>query len=163
MAQSNDTLRPRGGYKDLREYLDALEAEGLLKRVSAEVDLQHEIGAISSRLLARNGPAVLFENIKDYPGLPLATNLMSTPELLGVIFDTDADDAKIYERAMVGMEKRLPSVTVPTGPCKEEIHYEGDVALYQFPTPFWHEVDGGQYIGTQAGEILLPVPRHWRW
>jgi len=33
-------------YKDLREYLNLLEGAGLLARVTGEVDLKHEIGAI---------------------------------------------------------------------------------------------------------------------
>src|SRR5438552_17037855 len=69
-----------GGFKDIRGYVDALEDAGMLRRVAAEVDLKHEIGAISVRALERGGPAILFENVKDYPGLPLAVNLLTTDE-----------------------------------------------------------------------------------
>ena len=57
------TEKKTGGYQDIREYLDALEENGLLKHVTAPVDLKHEIGAIASRQLERGGPAVMFENI----------------------------------------------------------------------------------------------------
>jgi UbiD family decarboxylase len=36
---------------------------------------------------------------------------------------------------------------------KEEIHHGDEVDLYQFPTPWWHEHDGGQFIATTAGLI----------
>jgi 3-polyprenyl-4-hydroxybenzoate decarboxylase len=39
------TTKSRGDYKALREYLELLESAGLLHRIKAEVDLNHEIGA----------------------------------------------------------------------------------------------------------------------
>lgn len=139
------------GYKDLREYLKMLEKARLLKRVDAEVDLKHEIGAICARSLDRRGPALLFDNVKDYPGMPIVSNIISTTEQLAIAFGTNADENEIYGKIVWGMENRMPSLVVPIGPCKEEI-YKGDkVDLYKFPTPYWHELDGGQYIGTTAG------------
>jgi len=46
------TTKSRGDYKGLREYLELLESAGLLHRIKAEVDLNHEIGA-SARLVIR--------------------------------------------------------------------------------------------------------------
>ena len=54
--------------EDLREYIQILEENGELRRVTAEVDWNLEIGAITRRLMDLKGPAPLFENIKDYPG-----------------------------------------------------------------------------------------------
>ena len=54
----------RVAYKDMREYMDLLESQGLLKRIREEVDLKFEIGAITARSLERGGPALLFENVK---------------------------------------------------------------------------------------------------
>lgn len=56
-------------YKDLREFMAALEEEGQLVRVTDEVMPEPEIGA-AGRAASRmpNGPAVLFENIKGYKG-----------------------------------------------------------------------------------------------
>ena len=77
-----DTAKSERGvdYKDMRGYLDLLESHGLLHRIKAEVDLKHEVGAITARSLERGGPALLFENVKDYPGMPLVSNIMSSPE-----------------------------------------------------------------------------------
>ena len=143
----------RVGYQDLRGYLELLESVGLLKRVKAQVDLKHEIGAICARSIDRRGPALLFENIKGYHGMPLVCNILSTTEQLAVAFGTDPDEDQIYARIVHGMENRVKSLIRQGGPCKEEIIKGDAIDVYKFPTPYWHELDGGQYIGTTAGCI----------
>mgnify|MGYP003346719030 FL=1 len=54
---------------DLRQWIDLLEREGELHRVKAQVDWDGEIGTISRRVLEEQGPALLFENIKDHQKL----------------------------------------------------------------------------------------------
>ena len=142
-----------GGYDDVRSYMEALESAGLLKHVTAEVDLKHEIGAIAARSLEQGGPAVVFDNVKGYPGMPLVVNLVSNNQQLGLAFGTEPDEAKIYEKLVFGMRNRIPSRIRQTGPVKEEVHHGDDVDLYRFPTPWWHEHDGGQFIATTAGLI----------
>jgi len=51
-------------FKDLREFVEFLEEKGELKRVRAEVDPVLEITEITDRISKRNGPALLFENVK---------------------------------------------------------------------------------------------------
>ncbi len=46
------TTKSRGDYKARRECLELLESAGLLHRIKAEADLNHEIGA-SARLVIR--------------------------------------------------------------------------------------------------------------
>src|SRR2546422_5214561 len=87
-----------GGYQDMRSYMAALEAAGLLKHVTAEVDLKHEIGAIAARSLEQSGPALVFDNIKGYPDMPLVVNLVSNNRQLGLAFGTEPDEARIYEK-----------------------------------------------------------------
>src|SRR5947207_15907075 len=83
-----------GGYQDMRSYMAALEERGLLKHVVAPVDLKHEIGAIAARSLEQSGPALVFENIKGYEGMPLVVNLVANNKQLGVAFGPDADEAQ---------------------------------------------------------------------
>ena len=54
------------GFRDLREWIGKLEAEGELKRITVKVDWDEEIGAIVRKAFAERGPALLFENIKDH-------------------------------------------------------------------------------------------------
>jgi len=151
-------IRPEGSrikFKDLRGYLSLLEAGGLLKRVKAEVDLKHEIGAICVKSLKRRGPGLLFENIKGYKGMPLVTNILSRTEQLAVAFGTEADHLKIYEVIHEAKSVPISPRIVEEAPCQEEIHVGDDVDVYEFPTPWWHELDAGQYIGTTAGVITV--------
>ena len=53
-------------FNDLREWLDTLESEGELARVKTKVDWDLEIGGITQKVFDEEGPAVLFENIKDH-------------------------------------------------------------------------------------------------
>ncbi|MPZ13546.1 MAG: hypothetical protein GEU73_03845 [Chloroflexi bacterium] len=153
MAATEASETKTGGYTDIREYLAALDEHELLKRITAEVDLTHEVGAIAARVLERGGPALMFENIKGYPGMSLVVNLVGAPAQLGVAFGTDAEEPQIYAKIVQGMQNRIPSRIRPTGPVKEEIHRGDEVDLSAFPTPWWHEHDGGQYIATTAGLI----------
>ncbi|MBD3898562.1 4-hydroxy-3-polyprenylbenzoate decarboxylase [Halomonas sp. ML-15] len=65
-------------YKDLRDFIAALEERGELVRVSAEVDPYLEITEICDRTLRAGGPALLFENVKGH-SMPLLGNLFGTP------------------------------------------------------------------------------------
>lgn len=143
----------RVGYGDLREYLQLLEARGLLQRIVAEVDPHDELGAITARSLERHGPALWFDNVKGYRGQPLVTNIISTVPQLAVAFGTAADEETIHERVVAGMTGRIASVTVASGPCKEVIVGPDDVDIDAIPTPHWHEFDGGRYLGTTAGIV----------
>src|SRR2546422_11718775 len=58
------------GFMDLRGWLALLEKENELRRIRAEVDWDREIGAVSRRALEKKGPALLFEPIKGYRGVP---------------------------------------------------------------------------------------------
>lgn len=53
------------GYKNTQECIDDLEKHGHLVRIKEEVSSQLEMAAIHLRVFENNGPAILFENIKD--------------------------------------------------------------------------------------------------
>ncbi|MEZ5825540.1 MAG: UbiD family decarboxylase [Geminicoccaceae bacterium] len=66
-------------YASLREFMDHLEERGRLVRVREPVSPKLEITEIHTRLLAEQGPAVLFENVEG-SDMPLLTNLFGTVE-----------------------------------------------------------------------------------
>ncbi len=53
-------------FVDMREWIARLDKEGELRRITAEVDWDRELGAIARRVLEKKGPALLFERIKGY-------------------------------------------------------------------------------------------------
>lgn len=64
-------------YKDLREFVDALEAQGELKRIKVAVDPRLEMTEICDRTLRNGGPALLFENPTN-SSVPVLANLFGT-------------------------------------------------------------------------------------
>lgn len=79
-------------YRDLRDFIETLEAKGELKRVSAEVDPYLEITEICDRTLRAGGPALLFENVKGHD-MPLLGNLFGTPERVALGMGEDSVEA----------------------------------------------------------------------
>ncbi len=65
-------------YSDLRDFIEKLEAQGELKRISIEVDPCLEVTEICDRTLRAGGPALLFERVKG-SDFPLLGNLFGTP------------------------------------------------------------------------------------
>ena len=59
------------------EFLDYLEKQGDLKRISQEIDPNLEMTEISDRVLRADGPALLFENPKGF-STPVLTNLFGS-------------------------------------------------------------------------------------
>ncbi|MCW8090823.1 4-hydroxy-3-polyprenylbenzoate decarboxylase [Alteromonas sp. ASW11-130] len=66
-------------YKDLRDFIQQLEKQGELKRISQEIDPDLEMTEIADRTLRAGGPALLFENPKG-SDIPVLANLFGTPE-----------------------------------------------------------------------------------
>lgn len=141
------------GYNDLRGYLAILESHRLLKRITAEVDPVHELGAITARSLARKGPALLFQNIRGYAGSSLVTNIVSTTVQLGLALGAEPDEVALHQAIVRGMRDRVASRVLSTGPCKDVVVRGNAVDVDVVPTPVWHEHDGGRYLGTTAGFV----------
>ena len=142
-------------YDSMREYMMILEERGLLKRITAPVDLDYELGAISYRSLVRNGPGLVFENLNGYPDMPFVTNIMYSLDQLAIAFNGERDWVVLEERVHEGMRHRLKSSVSPTGPVKEVVVKAEEVDLSTLPTPLWHELDGGRYIATTAGVVTI--------
>ncbi len=64
-------------FRDLQQFLAALERQGELRRVSAEVDPELEIAEIATRTIKEQGPALLFERVRGFR-YPLAINILGS-------------------------------------------------------------------------------------
>jgi len=71
-------------YASLRDFIDRLESEGRLVRVTKPVSPFLEMTEIQTRLLAEGGPAILFEHVLAEDGskhpMPVLVNLFGTVE-----------------------------------------------------------------------------------
>ncbi len=159
-------------YNDLREWIAALDKAGELKRIKAAVDPILEITEITDRVSkwgARGdkgpgGPALLFENVKGYPGSQLLINQFGSERRMNLALGSNSLD-EIAERIRGFMDvkspqgfldkvKMLPMLaemgsffpkTVSTGPCKEVIK-RGNFSVLDFPVLQCWPQDGGRFI-----------------
>ena len=142
-------------YEDLRSFLDECEkCKDLEKVEGAHWNL--EIGTISELAAEKFGPAFLFDKIPDYPpGYRVATDLYTTKERIAMAFGLPRETHKleIIKKLRHQDFKPVKPVEVKSGPVMENV-YEGEkVDVFKFPTPIYHEHDGGRYIGT--GHIVI--------
>jgi len=158
-------------YDDLRDWIKALERAGELKRIRTEADPILEIAEITDRVSKSRdergtvgGKALLFENLKGYPGSSLLINQFGSARRMRLALEVDALD-EIAERIRGFMDvkspqgfldkvKMLPMLaemgkffpkTVATGPCKEVIKRD-NFSLLDFPILQCWPKDGGRFI-----------------
>jgi len=149
-------------YRDLRDFIQQLDAKGQLARINEPVSTHLEMTALSDRVLRAEGPALLFEQAthQGQPSpYPVLANLFGTPER--VAWGMGADNtqalraigellAELREpKAPQGIKDAVSKVmmlksalwdmspkTVKNPPC-QEIVLEGDeVDLNQLPIQF---------------------------
>jgi UbiD family decarboxylase len=139
--------------RDLRGWMDQLEAAGELKRVKARVDWDDEISQVIRKVYMQSGPALLFENIKDHQNSfsrKLFTNGLGTKSRVNLMLGLpkDTPPAATVRTIRQRMRNPIAPVRVKKGPVKENIIRGKDVDLFQIPVPKWHPLDGGRYINT---------------
>ncbi len=146
-------------FADLRAFLDRLDERGDLKRIDgAHWDL--EIGTLTELIIERpDHPALLFDNIPGHPrGHRVLSNSISTiPRTaiaLGLPEDTPGLDVLRHWRIKMGTFQPVPPAIVREGPVLENVQSGADVDLWRFPSPRWHENDGGRFLGTGCAVIL---------
>ena len=142
----------------MRSWLRDLDHIDQLRRIHTEVDWNLELGAIARVNLALSGPALLFENIKDYKDTRCTRFMtcgMSNKAQLCVLvgLPSDTSDQDIVRHIKEVYSNPIEPVMVDTGPVKKNILTGKDIDLSQFPAPKWHELDGGQYINTYCSVI----------
>ncbi len=79
-------------YRDLRDFITALEQQGELKRIDQRVDPKLEITEIADRTLRAGGPALLFESAGDSE-IPLLANLFGTEQRVAAAMGEQQADA----------------------------------------------------------------------
>src|SRR5512143_184824 len=57
--------------------------------------------------------------------------------------------------------KAIPYEFVDDGPILENVQMGDDVNVLSFPSPLWHELDGGRYIGTGSYNITQDPDEGW--
>jgi len=178
-------------FDDLRQWMAALDRAGELKRIQIEVDPILEIAEITDRVSKMHtwgqspsavrpggaqpssvatsqqnpgGPALLFQNVKGYPGSQLLINQFGSETRMKLALGVNSLD-EVADRIRAFMDvkspqgfldklKMLPLLaeagkffprTVPTGPCKEVIKRD-NFSLVDFPILQCWPQDAGRFI-----------------
>jgi UbiD family decarboxylase len=147
---------------DLREWLRAAAAAGELQHISG-ADAVLEIGAASELNYRRPHPrALLFDDIAGYrPGRRVLTSSLSSPALMGLSLGlgpglSDHDLVEALRGRPGGWAKEAasyPAEPVDSGPVFDNVMVKGEIDFLAFPSPLWHEEDGGRYIGTGCAVV----------
>jgi len=161
-------------YEDLRAWIAALDRAGELKKIRAEVDPVLEITEITDRVSKMSGTAaasappggraLLFQNIKGYPGSQVLINQFGSAHRMRMALEVDSLD-EVAERIRAFMDvkspqgfldkvKMLPMLaemgkffpkSVSSGPCKEVIKRD-NFSLLDFPILQCWPKDAGRFI-----------------
>jgi UbiD family decarboxylase len=156
-------------YRDLRYWLSCFEECGELKRVEG-ISCDLEMSGIWE-ILVREAkvpvPAVLFDGIPGYPkGHRALFGLLASPSRLALCLGVSTERGsrlsllKSWRTKMSSMSP-LPPKLVATGPVNTHLLRGDEVDLLRFPSPRFHELDGGRYIGTCHGVIIQDPDSGW--
>ncbi|MDE3075639.1 MAG: UbiD family decarboxylase [Chloroflexota bacterium] len=140
-------------YRDLREFIARLERENRVHRVQREVDWNLELAHVAKLNEQQEGPALLFEEIKDYPGMSVLTSAFTSRERVALGLDMPAETRFLdIARGWVQRisNKRIPPRIVSTAPCKDHVLTGDRANLLSLPSPWFYPNDGGRYIGTAS-------------
>jgi len=161
-------------YDDLRDWINTLHTAGELKRITQEVDPILEMAEIADRAAKMGkgtakagGPALLFENVKGYPGAKVLMNQFGSERRMKLALETNSlDDIADRIRVLIKPEtptsfmdklKMLPKLAevgsffpkvIPAkdAACKQVIRRGKDIDLNALPILKTWPQDGGRFI-----------------
>ena len=146
--------------QDLRSYLELVESEDELVRISAPVDPVHEVSALVAKLARerRRRPVLLLENVKG-SAFPVVTNLHAGRRRMALAMN--AEPRELQRAFLKAMERPVAPVVVDTGPVKEVVQTGGDVDLLALPQIVHHAADAGPYITAAISFARDPEDGTW--
>ncbi|GAA0581010.1 UbiD family decarboxylase [Caenispirillum bisanense] len=162
-------------FASLRDFMDRLEREGRLVRVRTPVSTHLEMTEIQTRLLAEQGPAVLFEDVRREDGtphdMPVLVNLFGTVERVAWGMDRTPEQLREVGETLAFLKQPEPPggwrealelmpllktvmamkpKTVGSAPCQEVVLTGDDVDLSRIPVQ-------GCWPGEPAPLITWPL------
>lgn len=143
--------------RDLRSALKLLkEMPGQLAETDVEVDPMAELAGVYRYVGAggtvqrptKEGPAMIFHNVKGHPGASVAIGLLASRKRVGALLGCAPEElGKMIYRCVANPV--LPVETKNPAPCQQVVHYatDSDFSLYDLvPAPTNTPDDAGPYI-----------------
>src|SRR5438093_1208235 len=129
-------------YRDLRDWITALDRAGELRRVRAEVDPILEITEITDRVsksgrgtAQAGGPALLFENVKGHAGVPLLINQFGSARRMYRMQVYDAATAGMpWQRQKIGAEHYRQALRAAASAGENRVAQPGENRVAQPPS-----------------------------
>jgi UbiD family decarboxylase len=147
-------------YKDMREFLDALDEKGQLKSIDVPIKAAHgdnELQALMRLLCQDDGPAVMLNNLEGYntPDIPVIFNPFGTRERTAMMIDCDnpLDSKRKHADVLSDTSSWLDPeiVSADEAPCKEVKISQADISLDKQLPHVWFGKEAASYITGAVG------------
>ena len=152
--------------KDLRDWISDLEANNQVQHFSG-VEREEEIGALVDIYMRQmTNPAVMFDEIPGFPkGFRVLANILTAVPRINLALGEDVNKKEVelvdYWRKYMKNQVAIAPKIIGDGPLLENV-YKGDkVDITKIPTPKWHELDGGYFIGTACMVVMKDPDTGW--
>jgi UbiD family decarboxylase len=157
MTAKRDSISGGRWSRDLRGWLECLEAENELKVVQSAVTPDGEVQEIARQMSARQGPAILFTNVVGHEETWCSKLFVGALNTFGKVslalgLPKETPLPVTLEKMRETLRNPVQPILVDTGPVKENIISSG-IDLNQIPVPWWHPQDGGRYINMWHGVV----------
>jgi 4-hydroxy-3-polyprenylbenzoate decarboxylase len=154
LAQAENKTSIHNQVTDLRSALKLLESiPGQLLRTDEPVDPNAELAGVYRHIGAgcpvtpptKIGPAMLFQNIKGYPGARVACGMVASRKRVGYLLDCPPD--RLGFKLLEAVDHPIAPVRAKGPvPCQEVIH-QGDIDIRKLlPAPTNTAIDAGPYF-----------------
>lgn len=132
----------------LRDFIDYLETmPGELIRVADEVSPAYDASAILKEAAAREAsPAVLFENVRGYPGVKIVGNLLGTRRRLALA--ADVAPQQLNDEYLRRIQEPVEPKIVATGPVKDVVIKDDIDITRDVPVMIYNKKDSGPFISS---------------
>ena len=126
-------------YRDIRDYLAALEEKGKLRRIQKSVDSTWELSCLArwmfQALREEERFGLLFEQVQGF-NVPVMTGILgASREVYAIALETEPDG--INEKWIQALLQPMPPKLVNEAPCQEVVLSGGDIDLGSMPIPVW--------------------------
>ena len=140
----------------LRDWIKFLEEKGDLVQNNEKVNIEGDIAAISRRIAKAEGPAVIHNNIEDYPGWRVFSDGLTTRKRQLSALNIEAPKAVQLMGEKLEKSKPVKPVKVDDAPCKAVKIFGDEIDLTKLPVSFTGEYQTTPHITAGISFIKDP-------
>ncbi len=124
---------------NLKDFVEILDAKGLLIKIDKPMDVKFEIPTVMKKL---DGKPILFSNVKGYK-LPIVANVCSSRELVALGLEVQENEIIQFLAKAIDTPQEPPVLEAAAAGYKE---FDG--TLDDLPILTYYPFDGGPYIAS---------------